>query len=161
MAGIKELLAMAHIALAQEGIEHALIGGLALGGRGVHRATLDVDFLVDGARGSDAQRALEQAGFDLQNETREVMHFGGIGSVDLLLANRPLSREMLQRAAMLPALGIKCVTVEDLIGLKIQAYWERIMTFDEYLEFLDDYWALFGPIPPSSTDLDLFSNIKL
>ena len=160
MVNIRELLATADQALAKAGIDHALIGGLALGGLGVHRATMDVDFLIDGARAGDAQAALQRVGLNLQANTGEVMHFGGIGSVDLLLANRPLSHEMLQRAGIIPALGIKCVTVDDIFTI-YRADSERSMTFDEYLIFLDEYWLLFGPIPQSAQERDLFRNMKL
>ncbi|MBF0299498.1 MAG: hypothetical protein HQK51_12305 [Oligoflexia bacterium] len=29
------------------------------------------------------------------------------------------------------------------------------MTFDEYLDFLDEYWEIFGPIPPRKYPLHL------
>jgi len=35
------------------------------------------------------------------------------------------------------------------------------MTFEEYLEFLDDYWKLFGPIPEKPNEDHLYTNIKL
>ncbi|MBF0205420.1 MAG: hypothetical protein HQK53_00890 [Oligoflexia bacterium] len=34
------------------------------------------------------------------------------------------------------------------------------MTFDQYLQFLDDYWDLFGPIPPRKKPT-LYSRIKI
>lgn len=40
---MKKLLA----AFEREGIRYALMGGFALGFWGVHRATIDIDFLVD------------------------------------------------------------------------------------------------------------------
>jgi len=115
-------LEAAHHALITAGIDHALIGGLALGGHGVHRATVDVDFLVDGSRRMDAVSALQAAGFQIQTETPEVMHLSGVGPLDLLLANRPATRKMLDRAIEDQRLGLKCVVIEDLIGLKIQAF---------------------------------------
>jgi predicted nucleotidyltransferase len=118
---LRDTLYSSHQSLAEAGVDHALIGGLALATLGIHRATFDVDFLVDGASREAATEALEKAGWKLSMKTQEVLHFEGRGRVDLLLANRPLSLEMLAHA---PAAedGLKCVSPEALIGLKIQAY---------------------------------------
>lgn len=38
------------------------------------------------------------------------------------------------------------------------------MSFDEYLDFLDEYWEIFGPIKPNSREdlgVDLFKDIRL
>ena len=122
MQSLSETLKLAKSALDSVGISYALIGGLALGGRGVHRATMDVDLLVDGQKKEAARSALEKVGFRLNAETSEVMHFTGVGDLDLLFANRDPTRNMLNKAETLPMLQIKCVSAEDLIGLKIQAY---------------------------------------
>lgn len=122
MSSLVETLKLAHRVLADAGVDHALIGGLAMGGLGVHRATADVDFLVDGAKRDIAKTILENAGFNLLAETSEVMHFGGFGHLDILFANRPPSRKMLDRAFDLRSIQIRCVQAEDIIGLKIQAY---------------------------------------
>lgn len=122
MQSLSKTLKRAKTALDSRGISYALIGGLALGGRGVHRATMDVDLLVDGQKREAARSVLENAGFKLKAETAEVMHFTGRGDLDLLFANREPTRQMLSKAETLPTLQIKCVSAEDLIGLKIQAY---------------------------------------
>lgn len=93
-----------------------------MGGLGVHRATADVDFLIDGDKKELAKEVLAQNGFRLVIETNEVLHFSGSGPLDLLLARRPPTREMLKRARTLPGLGVKSLGAEDIIGLKIQAY---------------------------------------
>ena len=120
--GLRATLEKAHHALSAANVDHALIGGLGLATLGVHRATEDVDFLVDGKDRANAQSALERAGLTLSLATGEVLHFHGFGRVDILLANRPLSLEMLMQARVFPQHGIKCVLAEGLIGLKIQAY---------------------------------------
>jgi predicted nucleotidyltransferase len=122
MQSLIKTLETAQKALDQAGVDYALIGGLALGSRGVHRATMDVDLLVDGNKREAAKAALEKNGFQLRAETREVIHYSGIGALDLLLANREPTQKMLEQAQPLPILQIKCVGTEDLIGLKIQAY---------------------------------------
>ena len=35
-------------------------------------------------------------------------------------------------------------------------------TFEEYLDFLDDYWELFGPLPDTSAEpKPVYKNIKI
>ncbi len=122
MHGIKATLSKAHQALKDADIDHALIGGLALSGLGVHRATIDVDLLMSGSHRERAIQTLLKCGFVLETETPEVLHFSGYGRLDILLSNRVRSREMLANAIPLPTLNINCLRAEDIIGLKIQAY---------------------------------------
>jgi len=122
MKNIKDTLIEAHTILKDLNIDHALIGGLALGNLGVHRATVDVDLLVDGSAKSKIQQAFEAKGYKLQVETDEVMHFTGDIAVDLLLANRAPTKKMLERASTIASIDVKCLKAEDIIGLKIQAY---------------------------------------
>lgn len=122
VAELREVLLLAHRLLDEIEADHALIGAMALGNLGVHRATMDVDLLVEGNRAPDVKRALQGGGFQLQQEGPEMLQFGGIGPLDVLLANREASLGMLARARMVPGLGVKCVGAEDVIGLKIQAY---------------------------------------
>jgi hypothetical protein len=119
---LRDIVLLAHRLLDEAGADHALIGAMALAHLGVHRATMDVDLLVDARRIVDAKSALQSGGFKLLDEGPETLHFGGIGTLDILLARRELSLEMLDRARPAPKLGMKCATAEDIIGLKVQAY---------------------------------------
>jgi hypothetical protein len=119
---LRDVLQTAHRALEEAKVDHALIGGMALGALGINRATADVDIIIDGNDRDSAVQALKTQGFSLLQQTSEVLHFEGIGFLDLLLANRPLSREMLMHATAMPTVGMKCLCPEDIIGLKIQAY---------------------------------------
>jgi predicted nucleotidyltransferase len=122
MNKLRDTLMLAHKILSKEGIDHALIGGLALATLGINRATSDVDLLIEGIHKDKVKNIFLDSQFKLRQETNEVMHFGGVGNLDILLANRPLSKEMLKNAQVLPPFDIKCLGVEDIIGLKIQAY---------------------------------------
>lgn len=122
MHNIRETLDLAHRVLSEARVDHALIGGLALGGHGIHRATMDVELLIEGSVREQAKKALENNGFKLKAETDETLHFSGYGNLDLLLANRTPSREMLKRASTTTVAEVKCLQPEDIIGLKIQAY---------------------------------------
>jgi len=119
---IKTLLRTVDAFLTEAGIDHALIGGLALGAHGVQRFTNDVDFLIDAEQRPALKRVMLQKGYRVFFESPEVLQFEGEGMVDFVLAQRDLSRGMLRHAQPIPGLGIKCLGVEDIIGLKIQAY---------------------------------------
>ena len=108
--------------LDKAGIDHAIIGGLALAAHGVQRFTNDIDFILEGEQRLVAKSSLLAHGFRLHFESHEVMQFTGDVDVDIILANRPMSQSMLKEAKALEPFTIKTVGVEALIGLKIQAY---------------------------------------
>jgi hypothetical protein len=122
MIELRQTLMLVHKALTSEGIEHALIGGLALAVYGNHRATMDIDFLADGSKKDLIKTCLKKNGFTIRHETLEILQFGGPGFVDIVLANRPLSLEMLTHSVANKHLAVKVARPEDIIGLKIQAY---------------------------------------
>lgn len=122
MVNLRKTLQDSHDLLAKQGIAHALIGGLAMAVYGQHRATMDVDFLADGTQKDLIKSSFLANGFILKYESDEVLQFTGSGFVDILLANRPLSQEMLKQAIQNQELGVYVVRPEDIIGLKIQAY---------------------------------------
>ncbi len=122
MLDLRKTLIQAHEILKKNNIDHALIGGFALAVHGLHRATMDIDFLADGSKKDHIKNLLQATGFKLKFESNEVLQFDGAGFLDILLANRPLSLEMLRQAIKDSALGVHVLRAEDLIGLKIQAY---------------------------------------
>jgi hypothetical protein len=122
MINLRKTLNDAHLVLTQAGVSHALIGGFALAAYGQHRATADIDLLADGSKKEIIKSELLKKGFELNHESAEVLQFCGIGFLDILLANRPLSQEMLKRAELNHELKIFILKPEDIIGLKIQAY---------------------------------------
>jgi len=110
--------------LTRVGVDHALIGGLALGAHGVQRYTDDIDFLVDEEDAEKVISLFESDGFDISFRSSEVIQFDkkGQSGVDILLARRPLSRSLLNDAKACPPASVKCVSVEGIIALKVQAY---------------------------------------
>lgn len=119
---LRETIVAAHELLARHGIDHALIGGIALASLGAHRATKDVDFLIEASDSQKVRAAFSKNAFRLTHESEDVLQFSGAGNVDFLLAHRPMSLAMLRSAQPLPPFGIKCVSLEGIVGLKIQAY---------------------------------------
>lgn len=122
MINLRKTLNDAHTVLQQAGVAHALIGGFALAAYGQHRATADIDLLADGTKKEMIRAELIKKGFVLKHESSEVLQFTGIGFLDVLLANRPLSQQMLKQALLNQELDIYILKPEDIIGLKIQAY---------------------------------------
>jgi hypothetical protein len=110
------------IRLGDAGVAHALIGGIAVGLHGYARSTGDIDLLVDGAKRDAILKLMESAGFALVVATEEVLHFSGPVPVDMLLARRETTRQMLAEATPDPRTGTMILRVEDIIGLKIQAF---------------------------------------
>ena len=105
-----------------ESIEYALIGGLALGGLGYSRFTNDIDLLVHEDDCEKLKKLMLAKGYSVFSENREFIQFQGLCDVDIQIARRPLSKQMLIDAIRVPALSVKCLRAEDIIGLKIQAY---------------------------------------
>lgn len=122
MINLRKTLNEAHLVLQQAGVAHALIGGFALAAYGQHRATADIDLLADGTKKEIIKTELLKKGFVLKYESGEVLQFTGLGFLDVLLANRPLSQQMLKQAQLNQELNIYILIPEDIIGLKIQAY---------------------------------------
>lgn len=119
---LRETLKFVHELFVKEEIEHALIGGLGLACYGSPRATIDLDLLIHENDKEKGRKILKQNGFYLVHESQEVLQFSGLGHVDLLMARRPISKEILKFSNTGGPEGIKFVRAEDLIGLKIQAY---------------------------------------
>jgi hypothetical protein len=122
MMNLRATLKLAHTLLEQQHIPHALIGGLAMACYGSTRATVYLDLLVREENKIAVKDLFLNHGFTLVNESLEVLQFAGLGYVDVLLARRPISQKILAEANKEGPEGIHYVKVEDLIGLKIQAY---------------------------------------
>ncbi len=118
---LKEALLNLNQLLVDAKIDHALIGGFALAVHGINRATGDIDILIDESNKESVLVTLKANGYSLSTMTPEVLHLDGPVRLDILLARRPISREMLARAKPELLAKIKVVGAEDLIGLKIQA----------------------------------------
>lgn len=144
---LRKTLKFVHDLLSTNTVDHALIGGLGLACYGSTRATVDMDLLIYEEDKLRVQELLTKNGFDLQNESKEVLQFSGMGYVDLLIARRPISRDILRLSNSNGPEGINFVRAEDLIGLKIQAYMN-----DSTREFQDKADIQF--LIDSQSDLD-------
>jgi hypothetical protein len=124
---LRGILIEIHEALRGAGVDHALIGGLALAAHGAARATVDLDLLADGARADDVDRILRERGFECLQRTEHVANYASTeparGRVDFLFALRERGKSILARATGRQVLGaeIRVVDASDLIGLKVQS----------------------------------------
>lgn len=106
------------------GIEHALIGGLALASHRVVRATQDVDLLVDGQKAGEIDAEMLNLGYICLHRSADAANYvRNDERIDFLFAHRPIARRLLVDAAQLQTtLGvIRVVSAEGLIGFKLQA----------------------------------------
>lgn len=125
---LPEAMATAMVTLAhrfeREGIDFALVGGLALALHGIERATKDVDFIVDRDAADRADALLIAMGFErLQRNDTFGNYLLDPLRVDLLFTKGEHSRRMLAQATEFSFRNgtSKVVAPEDLIGLKLQA----------------------------------------
>lgn len=115
--------------LTREKIDFALMGGFAMQAAGVTRTTRDIDLLVLSEDSPKIREIMLAHRYELLYESDDVLNFTGkdfeLGRVDFLLAHRKYTLAMLKRAKEEPVLEgkftIKVLSVEDQIGLKIQA----------------------------------------
>ena len=113
----------------RQNIRYGLIGGFALGALGVHRATIDLDFLINRDDMPKADAIMAGRGYKCayksENVTQYVSPVKVFGEVDFLHAFREISTGMLERAGELDIFEgkfkIKVLAPEDIIGLKLQA----------------------------------------
>jgi hypothetical protein len=109
-------------------VRYALIGGFAMALRGVQRATMDLDFILMLDDLKIAHEILIELGYRREFHSENVSHYinpdEAWGRIDVLHAFRGPSLGMLRRAERVPVsaeLTLPVVTIEDIIGLKIQA----------------------------------------
>lgn len=122
MIQLRKTLTTIHELLSQSGVQHALIGAMALTCYGSTRATSDIDFLIHENSKNLIKDLLKRNGFKLDHESDEVLQFSGTGFVDFLIARRPLSQQMIMNSRKGGPEGVQFVQPEDFVALKIQAY---------------------------------------
>ena len=118
---IREALSM----FARNGIEAALIGGLAVVAHRVVRATKDVDFLIEAEAADKVHDALLDLGYQCLYRSEDAANYvRATEGLDLLYAHRPLARRLLAQASEreTPMGRLRVISVEGLIGFKLQGF---------------------------------------
>jgi predicted nucleotidyltransferase len=114
--------------LSERGVDHAIIGGVAVSLHGPPRATQDLDLLVLDSAREAVHVVMTDLGFEtLQRGEVFANYLLGSLRVDFLFTQGSYSRQMLRRAQPITLRGsaTKLVCPEDLIGLKLQALANR------------------------------------
>lgn len=119
---VADALVWSHNQLVEIKVPHALIGGMALSEHGYSRGTQDVAWLIPEEHQALVSQHFQGLGFTLFHESAEVLQLSGKAEIDFLIARRPISRAMIENSVYSDQLQMPVVLVEDLIGLKIQAY---------------------------------------
>lgn len=149
---LQDLLLELAAALKAAGIDHALIGGLALAPRGFPRGTKDIDFLIHENAIERVRALMRERGAEPIQEDDEFSTYLDSGiRADFQHARREISQGMLARAESIPFDGnpIPVLQTEDLIGLKVQASYSN----PRRLQDLIDIERLLGA-NQSRLDLD-------
>ena len=112
-----------------EKLEYGLIGGIAIGILGVNRATADLDFLVHHDDMEKVGKIMNDLGYHpvFHNEIFSLYQSGlkAFGNIDFVHAKNETIRKMLadrkNHKIFDDSLEVAVITVEDIIGLKLQA----------------------------------------
>lgn len=124
----KTVLSQLLKAFERHNIRYALMGGLALGAWGVVRATVDIDFLVHRDDMEKVDLIMKEMGYECKYRSENVSQYLSplkiFGEIDFLHAFRTPSLGMLERTEekrIFDDITIKVLSIEDLIGFKLQA----------------------------------------
>lgn len=109
-------------------IRYAVVGGVGLGGYGMSRATVDLDFVVDGEAQQEVVHFLESLGYQtLHRSTGYSNHRHGEpakGGIDLVYVREPTTHRIFEEARILDGPGGMKVPVprpEHLVAMKVVA----------------------------------------
>ena len=119
---------LVHGFLAEHGIDHALIGGLALAAYGLPRTTLDLDLAIEGQHQDTVITFLEGAGYETFHRSigysNHVHPDAALGRVDCVWVRGETAAQMFAGARYLPGPGgtpLPVVKPEHLAAMKLQA----------------------------------------
>jgi predicted nucleotidyltransferase len=144
------------------GARFALIGGFALGVHQVQRSTRDIDFLLAQADADIADSALKALGYRCIHRSADAANYRrGTEAIDFIYAYRTRALALLTQAEdhQFGDQQVRVVSVEGLIGLKLQAMandpsrkqdaLDIEMLFNKHradldFELLKDYFQLFN-----------------
>lgn len=106
------------------GARYALIGGLALSAHQLPRATQDIDFLLNRLDADVVDALLILLGYQCIHRSDDAANYRrGAAAIDFIYAYRERALWLIETAQTreIGAQSLKVVTVEGLIGLKLQA----------------------------------------
>jgi predicted nucleotidyltransferase len=134
-------------AIEAAGLRYMLVGGLAVNIHGYLRATRDLDLMlmVEDTQAVDA--LLGELGYEALDRRLDLhSYLRGTQRLDILFARRPISRGLLERAAMTSFDGgeVPVISLEGLLGLKIQAFNDDMRRLGDLKDMLELVRANLG-----------------
>lgn len=129
-------------ALQETGLRYMLIGGVAVNIHGYLRATHDLDLMLPVEDADVAHDLFAGLGYEtLDRKTDIASYVRGTERLDVVYARRPISRDLLDRPGEAGFGGLKLpvVSLEGLLGLKIQAFSDdqrRIRDYQDMIELI-------------------------
>ena len=106
------------------GARYVLIGGLALSAHQIPRATQDIDFLLNRLDADEVDALLISLGYQCIHRSDDAANYRrGLAAIYFIYAYRPRALELIETAQtrQIGAQSLNVVTVEGIIGLKLQA----------------------------------------
>ena len=107
-------------------VEYMIVGGVAVNAHGVLRATLDLDVMVRSEDGDALDDVLTMLGYKSLDRRLDLAHYVRPDGtrLDVLYSRRPITARLLEHPdiARYSNLDIPIVSIEGLIGLKVQAF---------------------------------------
>ncbi len=130
------------VALQEAGLRYLLIGGVAVNIHGYLRATRDLDLMLLVEDADVAHDLFARLGYETLDRKLDIASYvRGTQRLDVIYAQRPISRGLLDRPkkAEFSGLEVPVVSLEGLLGLKIQAFSDdprRIRDFEDMMALI-------------------------
>jgi hypothetical protein len=127
-------------AFRRQAIGYAAIGGLAVNAHGFVRATRDIDLLVLVEDAVKVRAVAIGLGYRILDDGKEIASYvRDLQRFDVMHAQRPISRNLLERAVEVDIDGMKLpvIPVEGLIGLKVQAYNDNPKRLQDVMDMIE------------------------
>ena len=130
------------VALQKAGLRYLLIGGVAVNIHGYLRATRDLDLMLLVEDADVAHDLFVRLGYETLDRKPDIASYvRGAQRLDVIYARRPISRGLLERPqeADFSGLNLPVVSLEGLLGLKIQAFSDdprRIRDYQDMIELI-------------------------
>ena len=137
----------------KEDISYAVIGGLALDIHGIIRTTQDIDFIVPLQDIQKIEGFMLARGYKKLFRNNEVANYASdnfeLGRVDFLLAHRKYTQNMLKNTiafdTKVSPYKLNVAQLEDLIGLKLQAHFNKKDRKTDDLKDIENIITQFRP----------------
>jgi predicted nucleotidyltransferase len=127
-------------ALRAAGIRYVLIGGVAVNIHGYLRATRDLDLMMLVEDAQQAHEVFTGLGYETIDRREDIASYvRDTARLNVIYARRPISRRLFERPreATFCKLRLSAISVEGLLGLKIQAFSDDSRRLDDLKDMIE------------------------